>query len=246
MALIIGNYPQNIKRSIKRFWQSRLAAVKKQAAAGRSDQGNRSAVTGGKNLDGIADICAKLVPGNGLKAATIHRQKRAVVLPGYFRPTKQWDLLVTLRNRLIAVLEFKSLCGPSFGNNANNRCEEALGSAVDFQTAVKEGAFGDGAKPFVGYLLLIEDAEKSRRPVQAISPHFETNSRFIRASYIERMNVLCERMMQEGLYDAAALIVSPKSGAGNGEFTSASDATSCKRFLSQFAGRIAAEVAAAL
>jgi hypothetical protein len=41
-------------------------------------------------------------------------------LPGYFRPTKEWDLLVILDGNLLASIEFKSQIGPSFGNNYNN------------------------------------------------------------------------------------------------------------------------------
>ena len=39
--------------------------------------------------------------------------------------------------RLLAVIELKSQVGPSFGNNFNNRTEEAIGSAVDFWTAYR-------------------------------------------------------------------------------------------------------------
>ncbi|MEE4605477.1 MAG: PaeR7I family type II restriction endonuclease, partial [Desulfobacteraceae bacterium] len=82
-------------------------------------------------------------------------------MPGYFRPTKLWDLLVMNEGRLVAALEFKSQVGPSFGNNFNNRTEEALGTAHDLWTAYREGAFGEQTRPFVGWLMLLEDAPKS-------------------------------------------------------------------------------------
>jgi hypothetical protein len=50
-------------------------------------------------------------------------RKRAVELPGYFRPTKEWDLLLVRDKTLIAAVEAKSQVGPSFGNNFNNRTE---------------------------------------------------------------------------------------------------------------------------
>jgi hypothetical protein len=52
-------------------------------------------------------------------------------LPGFFRPTKEWDLLAIHDGKLLAVIEAKSQVGPSFGNNFNNRTEEAMGSALD-------------------------------------------------------------------------------------------------------------------
>ena len=63
------------------------------------------------------------------------------ILPGFFRPTKDWDfLIVTPKNQLITVVELKSQVG-SFGNNFNNRTEEALGSAVDLWTAFRKKGF---------------------------------------------------------------------------------------------------------
>ena len=58
-------------------------------------------------------------------------RKRLLELPGFFRPTKEWDLLVVKDGHLIAVIEAKSQVGPSLGNNFNNRTEEAMGSAID-------------------------------------------------------------------------------------------------------------------
>lgn len=46
---------------------------------------------------------------------------------------------------MIAAVELKSQVGPSFGNNCNNRTEEAIGTAHDFWTAYREGAFWNTA-----------------------------------------------------------------------------------------------------
>jgi len=60
-------------------------------------------------------------------------------LPGYYRSEKKWDLIALSGGELVAAMEFKSQVGPSFGNNFNNRCEEAIGSATDFWVAFREG-----------------------------------------------------------------------------------------------------------
>ena len=60
-------------------------------------------------------------------------------------------------DQLIVVLEVKSQVGPSFGNNFNNRTEEAIGSALDLWTAYREGAFNKTIRPWLGYLFLLED-----------------------------------------------------------------------------------------
>ena len=73
-----------------------------------------------------------MIRANGLTDAHMMLGRRVLCLPGYFRPTKLWDLLVINQGRLVAALELKSQIGPSFGNNFNNRTEEALGTAIDF------------------------------------------------------------------------------------------------------------------
>ena len=69
-----------------------------------------------------------------MEESFIFRKKR-LQLPGFFRPTKEWDLVVVKNGHLIAAIEAKSQVGPSFGNNFNNRTEEAMGSALDIWTA---------------------------------------------------------------------------------------------------------------
>jgi hypothetical protein len=90
-----------------------------------------------------------------------------LTLPGYFRPTKLWDFLVVNEGRLIAALEFKCHVGSSFGNNFNNRTEEAIGTSHDLWAAYRKGAFGKQERPFVGWLMVIEDAPKSRAALSA-------------------------------------------------------------------------------
>src|SRR5437879_5042834 len=120
MALDLANYDQRAREAIKLFWGNRAAAVEKQKLAGKVDQGERAGVTSGKNMDGFFTLMVSLVENNGLKDANIHMQRRVLTLPGFFRPTKLWDILVMRRGQLIASLEFKSQVGPSFGNNFNN------------------------------------------------------------------------------------------------------------------------------
>ena len=106
-------------------------------------------------MDGFIELITGLIRDAGIPAASIHRDKK-LELPGFFRPTKKWDFLVVVDGTLLAAMEAKSQVGPSFGNNFNNRTEEAIGSAVDVWTAFREGAFGDSPRPWLGYVFLLE------------------------------------------------------------------------------------------
>lgn len=243
MPLDLAEYEAKARAAVKKFWTGRKKAVKKQKAGGKADQGERSAVTAGSNMNGFIDLVVDIVHANGLAHADIMLKRRLLTLPGFFRPTKLWDLLVINQGKLIAAIEFKSQVGPSFGNNANNRCEEALGTAVDLKTAFREGAFGESSKPFVGYLMLLEDAPASRKPVTDVSPNFPLFPEFRGASYADRYNILCKKLMAEELYTAAAVILSPRSVSKSGAYSEMSDMTGLKAFVTTLAGHIAAETA---
>lgn len=243
MALDLVNFEEKACEAVKAFWGNRDAARQRQIKSGKADQGERAGVTAGKNMDGFIAMILDVVKANGMPDADIHLDRAVLTLPGFFRPTKLWDLLVIQDKELIAAIELKSQVGPSFGNNFNNRAEEAIGTAHDFWTAYREGAFGEQPRPFIGWLMLVEDAEKSRSPVRSASPHFEVFGEFQDASYLERYDLLCQKLMKEGLYSAATLLPSPRNAALSGAFSGMSSMTSLKTFITSLAGHIAAEAA---
>ena len=241
MALDLVQYEEKARKAVRAFWKSRLSASQKQAASGKSDQGERASVTSGKNMDGFVSLVTDIVRANGLAHADIHLERAVLTLPGYFRPTKLWDLLVIHQCELIAAIELKSHVGPSFGNNFNNRAEESIGTAHDFWTAYREGAFGKKPRPFAGWLMLVEDTPKSRSPVKDKSPHFPVSAEFQNASYLKRYDVLCQRLMQEQLYSSAAVIASPRNAIKTGGYAELSSMTSLKTFVTSLAGHVAAQ-----
>jgi type II restriction enzyme len=243
MAIDLVDYERKAHEAVQAFWGNREAARQKQIESGKADQGERAGVTSGKNMDGFIALVLDLVRANGLAHADIHQRRAVLTLPGYFRPTKLWDFLIIYKGELIAAIELKSQVGPSFGNNFNNRTEEAIGTAHDLWTAYRENAFGKQPRPFVGWLMLVEDAPESRSPVRDSAPHFPVFEEFKGASYLKRYDLLCQRLVQEQLYTTAALITSPRTAAATGEFSEMSSMTNLKTFIASLAGHIAAEAA---
>jgi hypothetical protein len=243
MALDLVDYERKAREAVKAFWGNRASARQKQIKSGKADQGERAGVTSGKNMDGFIALVLDIVRANGLAHAQIHQKRAVLTLPGYFRPTKLWDLLVIHEGELIAAIELKSQVGPSFGNNFNNRTEEAIGTAHDLWTAYREEAFGKQPRPFVGWLMMVEDAPESRLPVRDTSPHFPVFEEFKGASYLKRYDLLCQKLVQEQLYTTAALITSKRSAAATGKFSEISAMTGLKTFVTTLAGHIAAEAA---
>lgn len=141
--------------AVRHFWKCRDKQFKNRGfKTGIRDAGGRSAVTGGKQLDGFVSAVTWIISQAGATDTHLFSGGQASTnLPGYFRAEKNWDLLVVGGGHLIACVEFKSQVG-SFGNNFNNRCEEGIGNAHDFWTAYREGAFATSPRPWLGYLML--------------------------------------------------------------------------------------------
>lgn len=226
---ILRHLPDLSSKAVAHYWQIRATQRKKQEQAGKADQGLRSAVTGGAQMNGFIDLFTKLVTQSGIPERYVFR-KKAIELPGFFRPTKEWDLLVVRERTLIAAVEAKSLVGPSFGNNFNNRTEEAMGSALDLWTAYREHAYLDSPQPFLGYFFMLEDCTASNRPVSIQEPHFKVFPEFRGASYMRRYELFCRKLVLERHYTASAFITSSSHEGLKGIFKTPADDLSIERF----------------
>lgn len=199
---------KDFEDAVAAYWdakqtQNDLSAIKNKVGAGTA-----GSVRGGKHFDSVAALLAKFFLDAGYPPEAIRIAKsQKLELPGYYRPQKQWDVVVAHRRTLVAAFELKALGGPSFGNNYNNRVEEALGSAVDLRRAALADLF-PGEKPWLGYFFIMEDAEKSRSPVTPTNGAFPVDIIWHDASYQDRFGIFCERLMAEGLYDAICYITS--------------------------------------
>lgn len=246
MALLPEHFDDLIGAAVGVFWESR-------SSGSTAQEGTRGRVVSGKNMDGFIDVTKEVAKHCGLPPGSVFAKgRRQLTLPGYYRPHKNWDVLVILEGRLLAVLEFKSQVG-SFGNNFNNRAEEAIGNATDLWVANSEGAFAperhlvyegpppsDPRPPFLGYLMLLEECEGSTRPVDAAAAQYPIFPEFRGASYAVRYRMLCERLVERGLYNAAALLMSPSDAAEPATWSSLSPATGVRNLFAELSGRLLA------
>lgn len=209
---------ERLRAAISYFWSTRETQAQRQGIESRSkDTGARSAVTGGAQMNGFINLVRDLLSENGLPRDCVYSEK-CIELPGWYRPEKKWDLLIVADNEVVAGIEFKSQVGPSFGNNFNNRAEEAIGSATDLWAAYREGAFAPSARPWLGYLMLLEEASRSIAPVRAREPHFKVFPEFKEASYAKRYEILLTKLVRERLYDAACFLLSNAADGPYGGF----------------------------
>jgi type II restriction enzyme len=154
--------------AIEHWWMSKK--TKKGAKTKRTQGGTRDANLHGKTMDGFAVVIRDFLVGLGVNPEHVfaggHLSKTPSILPSYFRPSKNWDLVVLAGSRfhraagdpegpvLYAAVEFKSQ-DQSIGKNQNNRLEESIGNAHDFWTTYSQSGFDRQLpRPWLGYLFV--------------------------------------------------------------------------------------------
>jgi hypothetical protein len=202
---------QEFEDAVAAYWGAKQTQIDQSVIKAAVGAGTAGSVRGGKHFDPIAALLAKFFLEAGYPPESIRiAQTQGLELPGYYRPQKQWDVVVTYENTLVAAFELKALGGPSFGNNYNNRVEEALGSAVDLRRAALADLY-PGEEPWLGYFFIMQDEAGSRRPVRTAKGALPVDDIWHGTSYQDRFGIFCERLMAERLYDAVCYVTSSAS-----------------------------------
>jgi len=207
---------EEVTQAITWFWGSRAAQTggigHSQGAAGRD------AVVGGQHLNEIRDLIASELVRLGAPQSAIKTSGKWKNMPGYFRPTKNWDLaVVNNQNQVIALFELKSMSS-SYGNNANNRTEEAIANSVELDYAVKMGFVP--IRPWLAYIFVIQDEPASRsKSTRRASAAYPIDQTFTNASYVDRMAMVVQRLVSAGFYDAGWFVATAKPALASQDAT---------------------------
>jgi len=226
---------RRLQQAVQSYWDARTQNKAKQVEGGKIDAGTRGEVTGGTQMGAMEVLVADILCDAGLEKIDI-KTRTALELPGYYRAEKKWDLIVVSDGELVTAMEFKSQVGPSFGNNFNNRSEEAIGSATDIWVAYREGRFGKTPAPFLGYFFLLQDCDRVKTPVRNKEPYFNVDPVFDGASYSRRYELLCRRLVLERVYSAACLVMA--TNAKKTKITQPAEDLSFQRFVAALRGHV--------
>ncbi len=225
---------RDYREAVASCWSIRADAAQRARQRGNTDPGLRAGVTSGKHLDPLAQLVEAVLVDAGLPQSSIHRN-RGVELPGYYRPEKRWDVVAVHAGSVVVAVEFKSILG-SYGNNMNNRVEEALGNATDLLEAAEKGLLG-ATPPWLGYVFLMQDEPASRSPVGVRQTHFPVDPGFTNSSYQDRALLMCRRLVLKRLYNAAWLVTGDGRGIPEGIREPARD-LSWAKFEASIRGRV--------
>jgi hypothetical protein len=243
MPIVLPPFEDRLRKAVAHYWRTLAAQSSKQKAG--MDHGRRSAVTGGKQMDGFCELVDWVLRENGLEEASIYvRSDRE--LPGFFRPTKEWDMLVVHEGRTVAALAFTSQQLPQGDDHGSARTEEVIGMANDMWTAFREEAIGRSRpRPWLGWVMLIEDETVVSRSPPKAQLCAEVLPEFLAGPHGRCRHHILQKFTQERLIDSAVLLASPCNGGGRGVFVEPAEDLSMKRLLSSLVGRLAGYLAEA-
>jgi hypothetical protein len=227
---------RELSDAVAYYWSKLSDQREEQEQSELATRGRRAEVLGGKQMDGFASLCEDVLIEAGLPESSILHEHEAT-LPGYYRATKRWDMAVVHDEQLLAVLEFKSITS-SFGNNLNNRSEEAIGNPTDLYAAYEEGAFEPSPNPWLGYVLLMGETERSTSSVSVREPNFSVFEEYKDASYLDRGEQLCLRLLRKRLYNGCAFLLSDAERGPEGGYTEPNPELTFRRFISSLTGYV--------
>lgn len=237
---MIEDVEGEVADAVMHYWGTLSDQESTQQESDNTARGRRAQVLGGKQMDGFAGLLEDALVEAGVpREAVLH--DHSAVLPGYYRATKRWDIAVVIDGELLAVMELKSIAS-SFGNNLNNRIEEAVGNNTDLYQAYEEGLFEPSPTPWVGYLIMMADNEESNSPVTVREPHFPVDDEFEEASYVDRAELLCLRMVRQRLVDAATFLTSDRETGPTGEYDEPNQELTFRRYLSSLVSHVRTHV----
>lgn len=212
MSNSLPDYSEKVVAAVASYWQVRTEQAERSRAAGVVNTGLRSEVTGGRHLDALELLLVSVLVDAGIPASMLEVKRRPV--PGYFRRDKSWDIVVTVHDRVLAIIELKSIVGENPGQNFNNRTDEALGQAMDIWKAVERGIIDSPLRPWLGYFMLIEDNDAWNRVTAGRSAVWPSDPTFDGTSASDRAAIFFDRMVRERLLDAACVVMANRATGG--------------------------------
>lgn len=233
---MIDDLDSEISDAIQWYWETRSGQAEDQRGSEDSTRGRRAEVLGGQQMDGFAGLVEDVLVDAGVPRGSVKHDYYAT-LPGYYRHEKEWDTAVVHDGELLAVVEYKSQAS-SFGNNLNNRAEEAVGNNVDLLQAYEDGVFEPSPAPWIGYLMLMADNDRSRTAPQLREPNFAVDDEFRDATYVDRMELLCLRMVRQRLVNSAAFLLSDGEVGLDGEYWEPNEELRFERFARTLTGYV--------
>jgi len=231
----VPDYEEAFAAAIHDFWMIKTNQQAAADLAGKSGGGTSGSVRAGKHMSPFEALIRRVVQDAGVEPDP--SPSDTMYLPGFYRETKSWDVVLQYKGHALAIVEAKSQ-GSSLANNFNNRVEEAIGQAADVWKSHERGLLISGLRPWVGYLMVVEETPKTTDPKNLLSGKtvpagMLVDPIFDGMSYAERYAMAFKRLDQERMLDATCVAIT----SGPESFEYPNEWLSFNGFAAQLWGR---------
>lgn len=215
------------------FWAQKSAAARLQIEQGRAGVGDQA--RSAKHMQNLNVFVHQMFIDAGLEESEVMMGKS---IPGYYRRSKNWDVVAVHKGHLVAVVELKSQVG-SEGNNGNNRIEEALGNTFD-ATTTQELTQVFGKLPVWSVFCMVFGSDPSTaKPVRLRgTPVFPIDSAFTGMTYGRQWEIAIERFIKTKVYDAGWMLSSWLDSDGNMQYNEPVPTATLETLQTQIEARV--------
>lgn len=209
----VPDYEADFAVAIDQFWAIKTSQQAAADLVGKLVGGTSGSVRAGLHMAPFEALVRKVVRDAGI--TTDDQPSERTYLPGYYRETKSWDVVLQYKGHALAIIEAKSQ-GSSLANNFNNRVEEAIGQAADVWKSHERGLLVSGLRPWIGYVMVVEETAKTVEPKnllagKAVPAGMVVDPVFDGMSYADRYAMAFKRLDQERMLDATCVAITSSS-----------------------------------
>lgn len=190
-------------------------------------------------LEGFHALVSRILADNGLPAARVHAGQ-GLALPGFFLPTRPWDIVVMHEGRLVAALAIRARTARSLENGFVTLGEEALCTGKEMDALCRRQAFGPGLRPWSGWLVFLEDGPALTQPVTVAPTLLQAVPEYRHGTHAEWYELLLRKLERERLFDTCALLLCPEELEQSGSYREPALELGGRRLLAHLASHAGA------
>ena len=132
MSSSLPEYDDRVHAAVVSYWDVRRTQAERSRDLGVVNTGLRAEVTGGRHMNALELLLVEVLVDAGIPAKMLQVKKRPV--PGYFRRDKSWDVVGTVSDRVVAIIELKSIVGTKPSRRRRGQRRGARQVAADSST----------------------------------------------------------------------------------------------------------------
>ncbi|EAR23722.1 hypothetical protein A20C1_03518 [marine actinobacterium PHSC20C1] len=216
------------------FWEHKNEADRRQKEEGKKDAGAQA--RNARHMKKLGTFVRQMFVNAGLSEADVMVNG---VIPGYFRRSKNWDVVATYKGQLVALVELKSQVG-SNDSNGNNRIEEALGNPKDAATAQELNQVFGKLPIWTAFGVVFGSSPENAKAVGLPSnPLFPLDPVFNGMTYGRQWEIAIERFIQTGSYSAGWMVTSWVSAEGQVKYVEPVATATAQTLETQIQARVA-------